>query len=278
MEEHVLWITALLNSLFGKPVAAILSAMHIQPENAAYPIPNHVSMEILVFAVAIVFFLWLKGRLSVERPGATQQCMEMILTNPLDLGVLDLLENNVGHNGRSYLSMLGSIGIFVLMCNLISLIPTLESPTAQISVPFGLAVVVFIYYNYSGIRKHGAFTYVMHFTGPEVPLPPPFSWIISLIIFVIELISNFARLLSLTVRLWVNMFVSELLYGIFLGLLLELFLFLGHLNFTGYIAVVLPFALPIAFIVLHIFVGVLQAFVFTILPVIYVSGAVGEEH
>ena len=270
MEEHVLWITALLNGIFGKPVAAILSAMHIKPNNPAYPIPNHVSMEILVFAVAIVFFLWLKGRLSVERPGATQQCMEMILTNPLDLGVLDLLENNIGHNGIQYLSMLGSIGIFVLMCNLISLIPTLESPTAQVSVPFGLAVVVFVYYNWCGIFRHGPLGHAKHFLGPNIYMSP--------IMLPIEIISNFARLLSLTVRLWVNMFVSELLYGIFLGLLLELFIFLGKLNVTGYVAVILPLGVPVIFIVLHIFVAVLQAFVFTILPVIYVAGAVGEEH
>jgi len=157
MEEHVLWITALVNWLFGKPAAMLLSALHIKPENPEYPIPNHVAMELLVFAVAIVFFLWLKRRLSVDRPGATQQCMEMILTNPLDLGVRDLLENNIGHGAERYLAMLGSIGIFVLMCNLISLIPTLESPTAQVSVPFGLAVVVFVYYNWCGIRNHGPF-------------------------------------------------------------------------------------------------------------------------
>ncbi len=270
MEEHVIWITALVNWLFGKPAAMLLSTLHIKPENPEYPIPNHVAMELLVFAVAIVFFLWLKRRLSVDRPGATQQCMEMILTNPLDLGVRDLLDNNIGHGAGRYLAMLGSIGIFVLMCNLISLIPTLESPTAQVSVPFGLAVVVFVYYNWCGIRNHGPFGHAKHFLGPNIFMSP--------IMLPIEIISNFARLLSLTVRLWVNMFVSELLYGIFLGLLLELFLFLGKLNITGYAAVILPFTVPVIFIVLHIFVAVLQAFVFTILPVIYVAGAVGDEH
>jgi F-type H+-transporting ATPase subunit a len=94
----------------------------------------------------------------------------------------------------------------------------------------------------------------------------------------IEIISHAARLLSLTVRLWVNMMVSELLYGIFLGLLLGLFLFFGKLNVMGYVSVVLPFTFPVVFIALHIFVGILQAFVFTILPVIYVAGAVKGEH
>jgi F-type H+-transporting ATPase subunit a len=268
--EHPLWITVVVNWLLGKPALALLTALHIKPANREYPIPNHVAMELLVFGVAVIFFLWLKRRLSVERPGATQQCMEMVLTNPFELGVRDMLRDNVGHGWENYVSMIGSIGLFVLFCNLISLVPTLESPTAQVSVPFGLAVAVFLYYNWCGLQKQGALGYGRHFLGPNIYMSP--------IMLPIELISNAARLLSLTVRLWVNMFVSELLYGIFLGLLLELFLFLGKLNVTGYTAFVLPLFVPLVFIVLHMFVAVLQAFVFTILPVIYVSGAVAEEH
>jgi F-type H+-transporting ATPase subunit a len=203
MEEHVPWVTVLVNWLFGKPATALLSALHIQPSYPEYPIPTHVAMEFVVFAVAIVFFLWLKRWLSVERPGAVQQCMESLLANPLRLGVRDLLENNVGHGYERYVAMLGSIGIFVLLCNLISLVPTLESPTAQVSVPFGCAVVVFLYYNWCGFQHHGPFGYGKHFLGPNLYMSP--------IMLPIELISNAARLLSLTVRLWVNMMVSELL-------------------------------------------------------------------
>ena len=267
--EHILWITALVNRLFGKPALALLHALHIAPSNPEYPIPNHIAMELLVFAIAAVFFLWLKRNLSVERPGAVQQCMEAVLTNPMELGVRDLLEATSA-TAKKYVAMLGSIGIFVLFCNMISLVPSLESPTAQVSVPFGLAILVFLYYNYTGVRHHGPLLYGKHFLGPNVSMAP--------LMLPIELISNAARLLSLTVRLWVNMFVSELLYGIFLGLLLELFLFLGKLNSIGYVSVILPLSIPVLFIVLHIFVGFLQAFVFTILPVIYVSGAVSEEH
>jgi F-type H+-transporting ATPase subunit a len=269
-EHHILAVTRLVNSLLGKPVAALLAALHIQPENPRYPIPNHIAMEIVVFAVAVVFFLWLKRRLSVERPGAAQQCMEILLTNPMRLGVLDLLESNVGHGGEKYAAMLGSIGIFVLVSNLISLIPGFESPTATVSVPFGCAIVVFLYYNGCGLQKHGPLGYLKHFLGPNVFMAP--------LMLVIEAVSHSARLLSLPVRLWVNMLVSELLYGIFLGLLLELGLFLGQLNVTGYAAMVLPLAFPVVFIALHFFVGFLQAFVFTILPVIYLGGAVKEAH
>ncbi|MGB0034251.1 MAG: F0F1 ATP synthase subunit A [Candidatus Acidiferrales bacterium] len=270
MGEHPIWFTAILNWLLGKPVAALLSALHIKPSNPEYPIPNHVAMEILVFLFAIVFFLWLKRRISVDRPGGTQQCMEMVLTNGMNVGVRDLLDENVGHGAEKYVAMIGSVGIYVLFCNLISLVPTLESPTAQVSVPLGCACVVFLYYNWCGITKHGPLGHAKHFLGPVMAMSP--------IMLPIELISHSARLLSLTVRLWVNMLVSELLYGIFLGLLLELFLFLGKVHPVLYATFFLPLLFPLIFIALHIFVAVLQAFVFTILPVIYVSGAVATEH
>jgi F-type H+-transporting ATPase subunit a len=268
--EQPIWFSILLNRLFAKPVLALLAALHIHPENTAYPIPNHVAMEVLAFLIAVVFFLWLKGRISVDRPGATQQCMEALLTNSMGVGVRDLLEDNVGHDANKYVAMLGSIGIFVLLNNLISIIPTLESPTAQVSVPLGCAIVVFLYYNWTGIVKHGPLGHSKHFLGPVLAMSP--------IMLPIEIVSNLARLLSLTVRLWVNMFVSETLYILFLGLMLELSIFLEHLNKLGYVGLVVPLIGPIPFILLHIFVAVLQAFVFTILPVIYVAGAVAEEH
>jgi F-type H+-transporting ATPase subunit a len=264
--EHAAWTMVLINRLLGKPALAVLNALHITPSNPEYPIPNHVAMELIVFAIAAVFFLWLKARMSVDRPGATQQCMETLLTNSWDLGVRDLLKDSVGHGFEDFVPMIGSIGIFILFANLVSVIPTIESPTAEKSVPFGCAVLVFAYYNWCGIRKHGVLGYGRHFMGFN-PLMLP-----------IELASHGARLLSLTVRLWVNMFVSELLYGIFLGLLLEFFLFLGKLSLVGYVTAPLPLLIPVIFIALHLFVGFLQAFVFTILPVIYVSGAVATEH
>jgi F-type H+-transporting ATPase subunit a len=268
--EHPIWFTVMLNRVFGGVANALLAALHIAPSNPEYPIPNHVAMEILVFLIAVVFFLWLKSRISVDRPGGTQQCLEAVLTNTMGVGVRDLLEDNVGHGADKYLAMLGSIGIFVLLCNLISLIPTLESPTAVVSVPLGLAIVVFIYYNWAGLAKHGPLGHSKHFLGPVLAMSP--------IMLPIELISNLARLLSLTVRLWVNMFVSEMLYVLFLGLMLDLFLYASKVNVALSILAVLPLIGPIAFIALHIFVAVLQAFVFTILPVIYVAGAVAEEH
>jgi F-type H+-transporting ATPase subunit a len=270
MAEHPIWVTVIVNRLLGKPVSALLVALHLPPADPLYPIPNHVAMELFVFAFAAVFFLWLKTRISADRPGIAQQCMEMFLTNPMGVGVQDLIRDNIPHGGEKYLPMLGSIGIFILFCNLISVIPTLESPTATSSVPLGCAIIIFLYYNGCGIAARGPLRYAKHFLGPSIFL----SWLW----FPVEIISNLARLLSLTVRLWVNMMVSEMLYVIFLGLTLTLSLFVGKLNPIGYVFAVVPLLGPTVFIVLHIFVAFLQAFVFTILPVIYVAGATEEAH
>jgi F-type H+-transporting ATPase subunit a len=266
-----------VNRLLGKPALALLNALDLKPGNPAYPIPNHVAMELLVFLLAIVFFLWLKARISVERPGATQLTLEMLLTNSMGIGVRDLLKDNIPHGGEKFLPMIGSIGMFVLFCNLISVIPTLDSPTADNSVPLGCAIVVFVYYNFVGILKNGPLGHGKHFLGPKMP-SPIMGAMMAPFMLLIETFSHLARVLSLTVRLWVNMVVSEILYALFLGLLLGVSLTVGKVNGLGYGLFVFPLLIPVIFILLHIFVAILQAFVFTILPVIYVAGVVGEEH
>jgi F-type H+-transporting ATPase subunit a len=270
MEEPTVWVTVIVNRLFGKIAAVFLAYLHIQPADRRYPIPDHVAMEFFVFAVAIAFFLWLKGRISAEHPGATQQCIELLLRNPLNLGVKDMLESSVGHGAEKYMPMLGSVGIFVLFCNLISLVPTLSSPTASKSVPLGCAIVIFLYYNWCGLRAHGVLGYGKHFLGPVIYVSP--------LMVVVDIFSHLSRLLSLTVRLWVNMLASELLYVTFLALTLDLFFYAGKSNPVGYGTGILALLFPALFIVLHIFVAFVQAFVFTILPVIYLAGAAGEAH
>jgi F-type H+-transporting ATPase subunit a len=250
MEEQVLWFTKLVNAVLGKPALALLAALGIAPQNAEYPIPNSLAMEFLVFGIAIVFFLWLRARLSAENPGGTQQCMEMLLRNPMSLGVADLLENNAGHDALRYLPMIGSIGIFVLFSNLVSVVPGFASPTASKEVPLGCAIVVFLYYHWSGLRKHGPVKYGRHFLGPNIYLSP--------LMVIVEAVSHLARLLSLTVRLWVNMMVSELLYVIFLGLMVALLLFAGHASPAWYVLAPVPILAAI-FILLHIFVAFVQA-------------------
>ena len=269
-EEKVLGITKLVNLLLGKPAAALLALMHIQPADAAYPIPNYLAMEFLVLLIGVVFFLWLKARISVDRPGATQQVMELVLTNPMGVGLRDLTDDIVGHGAERHIPMIGTIWMFILLSNLISLAPGVMSPTAEKTVPLGCATIVFLYYNRFGIKKHGPGGYAKTLLGPVLAISP--------IMVVVETVSHFARLLSLTVRLWANMLVSELIYVSFLGLSISLFTFLGHLNPVGYISGIVPVGVPLILSGLHLFVAILQAYIFTILSLVYLGLAVSEEH
>lgn len=264
--EHRLWITEIVNRLLAGPAVWLLSSLGIRVEEPSYPIPNHIATEIFIFFLCIVFFTWLRFRLSVAKPGAVQQTMELLID-----GVYSLIDDIIGHHGRRYLPMVGTIGLFILLMNLISVIPGFESPTANYTVTCACALVAFLHYNYVGVRHHGLLGYVKHFMGPIPAL--------AILMLPIELISHAARILSLTVRLWVNMFVSELLYGVFLWLTGLLYLFLREQNrVLGLLATFVPAVAPLIFIGLHIFVAFLQAFVFTLLPIVYLSGAVAEEH
>jgi len=269
-EEKVLGATKIVNMLLGKPVLALLALLHIPPANPEYPIPNYFAMELIVVLIGILFFLWLKGRISADHPGATQQVTEFLITNPMGVGVKDLVDDIVGHGAERHIPILGTIGIFILLCNMLALVPGLMSPTADKEVPLGCALIVFIYYNRFGLGEHGVLGYAKTLMGPVPAISP--------IMVIVETISHFARLLSLTVRLWANMMVSELIYVSFLGLTLALFTFLGHWNAIGYASAVFPVAIPLALALFHVFEAVLQAFIFTILATVYLGMAVAEEH
>ena len=151
-------------------------------------------------------------------PAPTQQTMELVITNPMGIGVKDLVDDIVGHGAERHIPIVATVGIFILFSNMISLVPGFASPTATITVPLGLAVIVFLYYNAIGIGKHGGLHYAKTLLGPMPKLFP-----INIIMLVVETVSHFARLLSLSVRLWANMMVSELLYVSFLALSLSVF-------------------------------------------------------
>jgi F-type H+-transporting ATPase subunit a len=269
-KEQVLAVTKAVNLVLGKPVAALLALLHIQPENPQYPIPNFLAMELLVFLLAVVFFLWLKGRIRADRPGATQQVMEFLLVNPMGVGIKDLLDDIVGHGSDEHIPLIGTIALFIFFSNMLAVVPGLMSPTAAVTVPLGCAIVVFIYYNRFGLKKHGPGGYAKTLLGPVPAISP--------IMFVVETFSHFARLLSLTVRLWANMMVSELIFVSFLGLSIGLFSFLGHLNSIGYVSAIVPVGIPLLLTFFHIFEAVLQAFIFTILSIVYLGLATAEEH
>ncbi|HTZ74638.1 MAG TPA: FoF1 ATP synthase subunit a [Candidatus Aquilonibacter sp.] len=269
-KEALLPPTRFINWILGKPALALLALLHIKPDNPQFPIPNYLAMEVILFLILGIFFVWLKARISADRPGATQQTMEMLLTNPMGVGVKDLIDDIVGHGGDRHVAMMGTIGIFILGSNLMSLVPVFMSPTAVDVVPLGCATVVFIYYNMFGIGHHGGVGYAKTLLGPLPAISP--------VMFIVETISHFARILSLTVRLWANMMVSELIYLTFLALTMGLFTFLGSKTLFGYISGIIPVGIPLALSFFHIFEALLQAFIFVILSIIYLGVAVSEEH
>ena len=243
--EHEIWFTAILNKLLGGVVTPLLAKIGHAPSDPLHPIPDYLAMEVLVILVVLVAAILLRRKLSLESPGKFQHAMEVFVEF-----TQNMVDENIGHEGHGYVPLLGTLGIFVLLCNLIGLIPTLQTPTARIEVTFGCAMSAFIYYNYHGIREHGIVGYLKHLAGPVL-------WM-SILMFPIEVVSNVFRLLSLSVRLYANMFVGDVLEQVFTSLV--------------------PIGVPVVFSALHVFVSVLQAYIFMLLPAIYLSLAVAEEH
>src|SRR4030088_2554449 len=125
MGEHASWITELVNHYVGGAALALLSALRIRPSNADLPIPEHVVMGLLVLVVGTLLALWVRSRLSVERPGASQQIAEILLNNPRGFGIRDVLSQNAGHHWERYIPMVGSVALFVLIGNLFGAFPFL---------------------------------------------------------------------------------------------------------------------------------------------------------
>jgi F-type H+-transporting ATPase subunit a len=275
MEEHVLAVTRFVNHILGPVAAALLSRLHIQPANPETPLPQHVLMAIIAVLLGTVFALVVRSRLSVEKPGALQQVAEMLLTNPLEFGIRDLLVENVGHEGVRYVPFVGAISIFILISNLMAVFPFFVAPTGTVTVPLACATLTFLYFNWQGTRHHGLGGYLKTFAGSPHGVG---GWLLALLLFPVEIISTTARLLSLTVRLWANMFASDLIYVIFLGLLGEGAAFGWSKSPVLVILGIFPAVIPIAFIALHIFVSVVQAYVLTVLPSVYLGLATSDEH
>lgn len=242
MEEQ-LTIVKWVNEVLGGPVASLL---HLQVAPNQQVIPTHVVMETIILLVLIVFFGILRTRFSVERPGHLQQAFELFIEF-----LNEQLESNIGHEGHKYLNIVGTFAIFIVFSNLLGLIPGLASPTSNVNVPAGCAVMVFLYYQFQGLRKQGVVDYLKHFMGPV--------WWLAPLMAPIELISHFARPATLTIRLFANIMAEELVIAIFFGLL--------------------PLLVPLPFMAFAIFGGLLQAFIFCTLTMVYLGGAVAtEEH
>ncbi len=255
MEENISPITQLVNHYLGPIALAILQALHLQPENPDLPIPQHVVMAALVVVLVTILALILRSRLSVEKPGAMQQVAELLITNPMNLGVRDILDESAGSHARSYLYTVGTVSIFILFSNLFSLFPWFTAPTGNVTVPLACATITFCYFNWQGIRHHGPVSYLKHFSaGTE-------WWI------------------SLTVRLYANIFASDMIYVLFLGLLTQASIFAWEKSpVAGILVGIFPALIPLAFIALHVLVAFVQTILFTVLPASYLGMATAEEH
>ena len=243
MPEQLLF-TRILNHTFAGPVDALLHALGLVPKYSDAPISNAVSMEVLLLGVLILFFILVRASFSVESPGGLQHTFE---------GLQGFIEgeshNIIGHGSERFTAYLAPLFLFILIGNLFGIVPGLEAPTAYAVVPLGLALCTFVYYQAHGLRQHGI-GYLKQFLGPV--------WWLAWLMIPLEIISHLARLLSLTIRLYANMFAGDLVTLVFFSLI--------------------PLALPIVFLGLHIFVALLQAYIFVLLAMVYLAGAVATEH
>jgi F-type H+-transporting ATPase subunit a len=245
-----LFFTRILNGAFAGPVDALLNGVQrvlhipVSPEYPQAPITNAVAMEVLVFGFLLLTFVLVRSSLSVESPGGLQHMFE---------GINGFIEGQsrdvIGHHSERFTPFLVTLGLFILISNLFGVVPGLESPTGSPVVPLGCAICAFAYYQFQGFRQ-GGLGYLKHFLGP--------MWWLSPLMLPLEIISHLARLMSLTIRLYANMFAGDMVTLVFFSLI--------------------PIAVPVIFLGLHIGVALLQAYIFVLLTTVYLAGAVATEH
>jgi F-type H+-transporting ATPase subunit a len=236
-------------------------------------IPDQVLYMWIVMALLVVVAVVATRRLQLV-PSGTQNVMEVILEQ-----FVKELDETIGHDGRRYLPLIATLGLFILTSNLMGLVPGLVAPTANLNTTAACALIVFFTYHWIGARKQGVIPYLKHFAGPVPTLIKP-------LMFVIEIISHCARPLSLSLRLFGNMMAGHILLVIFFFMMgLDGMLgwalsgSLGGILIGGpatliMVVFVVGFLLP-----LKILVAVIQTFIFCKLAMLYIAAAVEEtEH
>ena len=231
--EHPSPLVAIVNMLFA-PLG-----IHVA---------DHLVFSALITIFILILGLMVRSSLSVDKPGKLQIVLEDIVTF-----LVGVLEGNMGPRGRKYLPLLGTLFVFILIGNLMGQIPGLGSPTSNINVPFACAITLWLYYHVQGILSNGPINYIKHFAVmPGVPI------VMAPLIFVIEIISHLSRVLSLTLRLFGNIFGEHLVVLI--------------------IASIIPFIAPLPIQFLGLIVGPLQALIFMTLGAIYLTAATHVDH
>jgi len=212
-------------------------------------VPHFVSYGILSSVVLIVAALIIRGSLQLI-PKGFQNFIEVVTQ-----AMLDLVEDNIGHKwGKQLFPFICTIFMYILVCNLMGLIPGFTAATANVNTNAAMAIPVFFATHFYGIRIHGI-KYLNHFLGP---IRSPAAIVLMLLMFVIELIGHIARPLTLTVRLFGNMVAKHILLLV--------------------LAILAPLFIPGLILALGLLVSVVQAFVFTLLSTLYLAGAVEEAH
>jgi F-type H+-transporting ATPase subunit a len=229
-------------SLFVALVNALLAPLGIHA-------PDHIVLSALICLIVLVLGLAIRSKLDVENPGKLQIVLEDVVSF-----FVAQLENTMGHKGRQFLPLLGTLFVFIWIGNMMGQVPGFGAPTSNINVPFACAITLWLYYHFQGVKTQGPISYIKHFAVmPGVPL------LMAPVIFVIEIISHLSRVLSLTLRLFGNIFGEHLVVLI--------------------IASIVPFLMPLPIQFLGLVVGTLQAFIFLTLGAIYLSAAVAvDEH
>jgi F-type H+-transporting ATPase subunit a len=236
--EHNPLIAVWINRLIRFIVQLLGFRLH------ADPLPAHLIMAAIVTVILVVFFKLTVRNLSLF-PKKMQTLLEMIY-----LFLRNHVDDTIGPEGRKFIPALGTLGLFIALANLLGLFPEMSSPKANMNVPAGCAIFIFLYYHAQGVKKHGFFGYLKTFTGP--------AWWLAWLFAPIEIISHFSRPMSLTVRLFCNIFGEDLVIIIIVSLV--------------------PFIAPLPMMAMAIFTSLLQAYIFIMLSSVYLAGAVASEH
>jgi F-type H+-transporting ATPase subunit a len=237
-------LTRFVNEQLGPKILVLSQALHLRPPHGRVEFSDSFVMELLVTFLLLTLFVAIRLSMSVENPKALQQLVEM-----LHEFVSDLALEIIGTQAPRFISFLSSLFLFILVMNVIGCFPGLQSPTLSISVPLGIAIVTWIYYHAHGIWEQ-RWAYRKQFLGPVGWLTP--------LMLPLEINMHFTRLVSLTLRLWANMYAGELVILVFFSLI--------------------PVGLPVMFTALHLAVGILQAYLFMLLATIYLGLAVAHDH
>jgi F-type H+-transporting ATPase subunit a len=238
----------LIVDLVNRFAAWVAASLGIHVEDPTKIVPDYLVMCMVIVTVVLALGLFIRSRFSVENPGGLQIFLEDIV------GFLaGMLEEDIGPKGRRYLGLIATIGIFIWIGNLMGNVPGLIPATMDINVTLGCALTVWTYYHYQGMKEQGPVKYLLHFA-----FPPGFPKALAPIMLPIELISHFSRVLSLSIRLFGNIFGEKLVVLI--------------------LASIVPFVVPLPIMFLGVIIGTLQAFIFVKLTAIYLSAAVATEH